>query len=202
MVASQVSASSASRRACAVGRAAKARGEDKITLASKSNALPQIYGFWEDIAKDEAARHGMGLGIVNADAMCYHLVRTPDLYGVVVAPNMFGDIVSDLLAGLSGGLGMAAGADIGAGLSMFEPVHGSAPDIAGQGKANPLAAILTASLMLDHLGQPQAAEGLERAVERYLAGADGESLPFELGGRAGTESVGLAVTRALESGEE
>ena len=158
-------------------RAAKARGEEKITLASKSNALPQIYGFWEDVAKDEAANQGVGLSIVNVDAMCYHLVRTPDLYGVVVAPNMFGDIVSDLLAGLAGGLGVAAGADIGDNLSMFEPIHGSAPDIAGTGKANPIAAILTGALMLEHLGERAAAQDVENALTEFLAHTETRDLP-------------------------
>ena len=103
--------------------------------------------------------------------MCYHLVRTPDLYGVVVAPNMFGDIVSDLLAGLAGGLGVAAGADIGDRLSMFEPIHGSAPDIAGTGKANPIAAILTGALMLEHIGERDAARA-SRTLTEFLAHAE------------------------------
>ena len=186
------------RRVVAYGcRAAKARGEDKITLASKSNALPQIYGFWEDIAKDEAARHGMGLGIVNADAMCYHLVRTPDLYGVVVAPNMFGDIVSDLLAGLAGGLGVAAGADIGDGLSMFEPIHGSAPDIAGTGKANPIAAILTGALLLEHIGERTAAKAVEDGLTAFLAEAAPGDLPVEFGGQGTTRAVGEAILKRI-----
>lgn len=178
-------------------RAAKARGEEKITLASKSNALPQIYGFWEDIAKDEAAKQGVGLSIVNVDAMCYHLVRTPDLYGVVVAPNMFGDIVSDLLAGLAGGLGVAAGADIGDNLSMFEPIHGSAPDIAGTGKANPIAAILTGALMLEHIGELDAAQAVENALTEFLTHAETRDLPVEFGGEATTSAVGEAIAKRL-----
>jgi len=178
-------------------RAAKARGEEKITLASKSNALPQIYGFWEDVAKDEAAQQGVGLSIVNVDAMCYHLVRTPDLYGVVVAPNMFGDIVSDLLAGLAGGLGVAAGADIGDNLSMFEPIHGSAPDIAGTGKANPIAAILTGALMLEHIGERDAAQGVENALTEFLAHAETRDLPVEFGGEATTSAVGEAIAKRV-----
>ena len=177
--------------------AAKARGEEKITLASKSNALPQIYGFWEDVAKDEAAKQGVGLSIVNVDAMCYHLVRTPDLYGVVVAPNMFGDIVSDLLAGLAGGLGVAAGADIGDQLSMFEPIHGSAPDIAGTGKANPIAAILTGALMLEHIGERASAQGVENALTEFLAHAETRDLPMEFGGEATTSAVGEAIAKRL-----
>ncbi len=178
-------------------RAAHARGEDVVTLASKANALPQIYGYWEEIAADEAKKQGIAIRPVNVDAMCYHLVRTPDLYGVIVAPNMFGDIVSDLLAGLAGGLGVAAGADIGDKLSMFEPIHGSAPDIAGTGKANPIAAILTGALLLDHIGQKQAAKAVESAVERFLGTADERALPFEFGGEGKTAAVGEAIASML-----
>ncbi|MGI6783939.1 MAG: isocitrate/isopropylmalate dehydrogenase family protein [Aminivibrio sp.] len=193
-----VASEPAIRRVIAYGcRAARARGEDKITLASKSNALPQIYGFWEDVARDEAARQGAGLDIVNADAMCYHLVRTPDLYGVVVAPNLFGDIISDLLAGLAGGLGVAAGADIGDGLSMFEPIHGSAPAIAGTGKANPMAAILTGALLLEHIGEKEAADDVEKALEAFLSGASGEELPAEFGGGGTVSSVGAEILKRI-----
>lgn len=182
------------------GQTARKRGENRVTLVTKSNALPQIYGFWEEVAEALFASEFPDLVLekANVDALCYHLVRKPAAFGVLLCPNMFGDIVSDLLAGLSGGLGMAAGADIGAGLSMFEPVHGSAPDIAGQGKANPLAAILTAALMLDHLGEAEAARAVEKAVEDFLAESRPEDLPFELGGRASTEDVGLGVIRSLE----
>ena len=182
------------------GLLARKRGEDRVTLVTKSNALPQIYGFWEEVAEAVFASEFPGLVLekANVDALCYHLVRKPAAYGVLLCPNMFGDIVSDLLAGLSGGLGMAAGADIGPGLSMFEPVHGSAPDIAGQGKANPLAAILTAALMLDHLGETEAARAVEKAVEVFLSESLPEDLPVELGGRASTEEVGLGVIRSLE----
>ena len=178
-------------------RAAHDRGESVVTLASKANALPQIYGYWEEVAADEAKKHGIAIRPVNVDAMCYHLVRTPDLYGVIVAPNMFGDIVSDLLAGLAGGLGVAAGADIGDKLSMFEPIHGSAPDIAGTGKANPIAAILTGALLLDHIGQKQAAKAVESAVERFLGTADERALPFEFGGEGKTAAVGEAIASML-----
>lgn len=186
------------RRVVAYGcRAAITRGENTITLASKSNALPQIYGFWEEIAKDEAARHDMRLSIVNVDAMCYHLVRTPNLYGVIVAPNMFGDIVSDLLAGLAGGLGVAAGADIGDKLSMFEPIHGSAPDIAETGKANPIAAILTGALLLEHIGERDAAQAVKGALTAFLSEADKKDLPMEFGGESTTTAVGEAILKRI-----
>lgn len=183
------------------GEMARKRNETRVTLVTKSNALPQIYGFWEEVAGALFAAEfpDLSLDRANVDALCYHLVRKPAAYGVLLCPNMFGDIVSDLLAGLSGGLGMAAGADIGLGLSMFEPVHGSAPDIAGQGKANPLAAILTAALMMDHLGQADAARAVENAVERTLSESGPDSLPFELGGSASTSAVGSAVIQHLEA---
>lgn len=193
-----VASEPAVRRVIAYGcRAARARGEGKITLASKSNALPQIYGFWEEVAGDEASKQGVGLNIVNVDAMCYHLVRTPDLYGVVVAPNMFGDIVSDLLAGLAGGLGVAAGADIGDGLSMFEPIHGSAPDIAGTGKANPIAAILTGALLLDHIGEKDAAKAVEDGLTSFLEQTDPSGLPVEFGGAGTVTSVGEGILKRI-----
>jgi 3-isopropylmalate dehydrogenase len=130
------------------------------------------------------------MNVVNVDALCYHLTRDPGRYGVILTPNMFGDIVSDLLASLAGGLGTAAGANIGDGLSMFEPVHGSAPDIAGTGTSNPVAAILSASLMLEHLGELDAARAVEQAVADHLAESPRELLPAELGGRASTEASG------------
>jgi 3-isopropylmalate dehydrogenase len=193
-----VASEPAIRRVVAYGcRAAKARGEEKITLASKSNALPQIYGFWEEVARDEAAKQQTGIDIVNADAMCYHLVRTPGLYGVLVAPNLFGDIISDLLAGLAGGLGVAAGADIGEGLSMFEPIHGSAPDIAGTGRANPIAAILTGALLLEHIGEREAARAVEKALEAFLAEAGKACMPAEFGGGGTVISVGAEILKRL-----
>jgi len=179
-------------------KTARARGEDTVTLASKSNALSWIYGFWEDVSKDEAEKHGMKLQVANVDALCYHLVRDPSKWGVILTPNMFGDIVSDLLAGIAGGLGVAAGANIGDGLSMFEPVHGSAPDIAGTGKANPVAAILSAGLMLQHLGEEKASTAVEKAVRSYLEESSKEELPWEFGGQASTERVGDWIAKEIQ----
>ncbi len=178
-------------------KAAQKRGEKTVTLASKSNALPQIYGFWEEIAKDEARHQAMDLSIANVDALCYHLVRAPQKYGVILTPNMFGDIVSDLLGAIAGGLGIAAGANIGDGLSMFEPVHGSAPDIAGTGKASPVAAILSGALLLEHLGLSSEAREVENAVTAYLETASPQDLPVEMGGRASTETVGDRIANLL-----
>jgi len=177
---------------------ASARGRSGLTLASKSNAMPHLYGFWEEVSKDEAERHGMELRVANVDALCYHLVRQPWEYNVILCPNLFGDIVSDLLAGLTGGLGVAAGANTGKKLGMFEPIHGSAPDITGTGKANPLAAIFSSSLMLSSLGEKDASEDIEKALFSYLLEAESSDLPVEMGGRALTSRVGEHIRSRIE----
>ncbi|MDR2142714.1 MAG: isocitrate/isopropylmalate dehydrogenase family protein [Deltaproteobacteria bacterium] len=175
----------------------QARGETTCHVASKANALPQIYGFWDRVTDDEAKKFpALRLSRMNVDNLCYQLPREPQKFGVILCPNLFGDIVSDLVSALAGGLGLAASANIGDSLSMFEPVHGSAPDIAGTGRANPLAAILSGALMLDHLGQGEAAKLVNQAVAAYLAA--GERLPLELGGSARTAEVGELVRQELE----
>ncbi|MDR1312548.1 MAG: isocitrate/isopropylmalate dehydrogenase family protein [Deltaproteobacteria bacterium] len=178
---------------------AEERGERLLYSATKSNALPHIYGFWDRTVAEAAKSHpAVKLKNINVDNLAYQLVRAPQHFGVVLCPNLFGDIISDLAAGITGGLGLAASANIGDGLSMFEPVHGSAPDIAGTGKANPLAAILSVSLMLDHLGEREAAEALNAAVETYLSKSPRVSLPYELDGGAPCPKVGDLVVRAIE----
>jgi 3-isopropylmalate dehydrogenase len=173
---------------------AKKWGEKEVVLASKANAVPALYGFLDEETRRAAAAYpDVALTIQNVDALCYRLVRNPAAHGVVLCPNLFGDIVSDLLSGLTGGLGLGAGGNIGDRLSMFEPVHGSAPDIVGTGKANPLAAILCAAMMLDHIGETAGARSIDAAVTSYLEdGAAGEK-PIELGGRASCQAVGDAV---------
>ncbi|MDR0882777.1 MAG: isocitrate/isopropylmalate dehydrogenase family protein [Candidatus Adiutrix sp.] len=164
------------------GELARARGENKLQVATKSNAVPHLYGFWDEITRATAQAEfpDLEFGYVNVDALCYLLPRQPLDFGVILCPNLFGDIVSDLMSALAGGLGLAASGNIGDGLSMFEPVHGSAPTIAGTGQANPLAAILSAALMLDHLGEAEAARAVNQAVYDYLAGP---AKPLELGGQ-------------------
>ncbi len=178
---------------------AEQRGENRVTIVTKSNAAPALYGFFEETAKGviDGEYPGIKWDLVNVDALCYHLVRKPTAYGVLLCPNLFGDIVSDLQAGLAGGLGTAAGGNIGDGLSMFEPVHGSAPDIAGTGKANPIAAILSGALMLRHLNLNAAAADVERAVTQYLENAPKAQLPYEFGGSATCTQVGDAVAGKL-----
>jgi isocitrate dehydrogenase (NAD+) len=131
------------------------------------------------------------------DNMCMQLVQKPELYDVLVLPNLYGDIVSDLAAGLVGGLGVAPGANIGEDGAVFEPVHGSAPKYAGQDRANPTAMILSGVLMLRHLGHPAAAERVETAVREVIAA--GRTVTYDLGGTAGTAAFADAVIERLAS---
>jgi isocitrate/isopropylmalate dehydrogenase len=135
---------------------------------------------------------------VYADALALDMVLHPDRYDVIVAPNLFGDILSDLAAALVGGLGLAPSASLHPGrVGLFEPVHGSAPDLAGTNRANPLAAIMTAALMLRHLGHPGAAEAVEASVQRAVRGK--HATP-DLGGDLDTDAVGDWVCRDLREG--
>jgi isocitrate dehydrogenase (NAD+) len=123
------------------------------------------------------------------------LVQKPELYDVLVLPNLYGDIVSDLAAGLVGGLGVAPGANIGTEAAVFEPVHGSAPKYAGQDKANPTALILSGALMLRHLGHPDTADRVERALRDVIA--EGRTVTYDLGGTAGTQAFADAIIERL-----
>jgi isocitrate dehydrogenase (NAD+) len=127
--------------------------------------------------------------------MCMQLVQKPELYDVLVCPNLYGDIVSDLAAGLVGGLGVAPGANIGEKAAVFEPVHGSAPKYAGQNRANPTALILSGALMLRHLGETDAAEAVEAAVRDVIA--EGLTVTNDLGGTAGTREFAAAVAACV-----
>src|SRR6185503_11215384 len=129
------------------------------------------------------------------DNMCMQLVQKPELYDVLVLPNLYGDIVSDLCAGLVGGLGVAPGANIGTDGAVFEPVHGSAPKYAGLDKANPTAMILSGALMLRHLGHPAEADGLETALRAVIA--EGRWTTADLGGTTGTSGFADAVIDRL-----
>ncbi len=183
-----------SRYACELARR---RGETKVTVVSKANAVPHLYGFWDRVTREIVAEYaGLEYVPVNVDALCYLMVRNPAGWGVVLCPNLFGDIVSDLLSGLAGGLGLAAAGNIGDGLSMFEPVHGSAPTIAGTGKANPLAAIMSGAMLLRHLGRTEAAAAVDQAVEAYLLSA--MPRPVEQGGAATTAEVGAMVSDLIK----
>jgi len=178
---------------------ARLRGRRRVTLTDKANAMPHVGGLWRRTFADVRAEYaGIESDAVYADALAFDLVRRPARYDVIVAPNLFGDLLSDLAAGLAGGLGLAASANLHPGRpGLFEPVHGSAPDIAGTGQANPLAALLTAALMLEQLGWADEAARVEAAVREVLAA--GRTTP-DLGGALTTDEVGDAViTAALAS---
>jgi 3-isopropylmalate dehydrogenase len=146
-----------------------------LTLVHKTNVLTHAGDLWRRVAGEVAAEAGLTLEYAHVDAACLYLVDDPGRFDVIVTDNLFGDILSDLGAALSGGLGVAPSGNLNpdrTGPSVFEPVHGSAPDIAGTGRANPAGAVLSASLMLDHLGEPEAAADLDAAVSSVLgAGA-------------------------------
>jgi isocitrate dehydrogenase (NAD+) len=172
---------------------AVARGRRKVTVVHKANILKMVGGLFLEVARDVAAEYEGRIEwndlIVDNAAM--QMVIRPEQFDVLVTTNMFGDILSDLASGLIGGLGLAPGGNIGTGAAIFEAVHGSAPDIAGQGVANPSALILAAAMMLDHLGEVQAADRIRAAVERTIV-ADGIRTR-DLGGTATTGEFGDAV---------
>jgi isocitrate dehydrogenase (NAD+) len=168
-------------------------GRRKVTAVHKANIMKLSDGLFLEAAGQVAAEYAGRVEFEDriVDNMCMQLVQKPDLYNVLVLPNLYGDIVSDLAAGLVGGLGVAPGANIGEQAAVFEPVHGSAPKYAGQNKANPTALILSGALMLRHLGETDAADAVERATREVIA--DGETVTYDLGGSAGTREFGSAV---------
>ena len=172
-------------------------GRKKVTVVHKANVLKALTGIFLEagleVAKEYEGRVDMDDRIVDACAM--QLVMNPWQYDVIVTTNLFGDILSDQLAGLVGGLGMAPGANIGDGAAIFEAVHGSAPDIAGKGVANPLAMLLAAALMLDHVGSADLADRLRTAILQTLQ--EDQVRTRDLGGTAPTKEFGAAIIRRL-----
>jgi tartrate dehydrogenase/decarboxylase/D-malate dehydrogenase len=169
-----------------------------LTSATKSNASRYGYVLWDEVADEVAAEYtGVRYERVLVDALAARMVRDPAGLDVVVASNLFGDILTDLAAAIQGGMGMAASANLAPGSGrpgLFEPVHGSAPDIAGRGVANPAGAIWSAVLMLEHLGETGAARTLFTALEDVCR--EGPRTR-DLGGSAGTAEVGEAVAARL-----
>jgi 3-isopropylmalate dehydrogenase len=193
----------ASEFAFRVAERRKARlGSSKVTCVDKANVFTSM-AFFRKIFDEVAARHAeVASDHMYVDAMAMTMVKRPWDLDVLVMENMFGDILSDLGAGLIGGLGMAPSGDIGDNHGLFQPVHGSAPDIAGQGKANPCAMFLSAAMMLDWLAdrhnEPQLevnARVIEKAVEIALTG--GSVVPMDYGGNSGTAALTDVVIRAL-----
>ena len=176
-------------------RTAAKRGEKKVTLVDKANVCTHIYGMQREIFSSKAEEYGMELEFMYVDAMAMAMVVRPHTFGTVAVPNLFGDILTDLGAQLQGGLGMGASGNINpTGVSMFEPIHGSAPDIAGQGKANPIAAVLAAKMMLDHLGYEDMGTLIQNAVRRCL---DDGRYTADLGGKLSTKEMGAEIRKAL-----
>ena len=176
---------------------AVANGRRKVTAVHKANIMKLSDGLFLESCRTVAADYEGRVEFEDriVDNMCMQLVQKPDLYDVLVLPNLYGDIVSDLCAGLVGGLGVAPGANIGVEASVFEPVHGSAPKYAGQNKANPTALLLSGVLMLRHLGEQDAAVRVEDALREVIA--EGKSTTYDLGGPAGTSQFADAIIERL-----
>ena len=174
-------------------------GKRKVTSVTKSNAMRHSMVFWDRVFQEVAAEYpDIQTNSLLVDAASMNLVRNPEDFDVIVASNLFGDILSDIAAQVTGSMGLAPSGNIDPERrfpSAFEPVHGSAPDITGKGIANPMAAILSAVMMLDHLGEAQAAAEIRTAVETTLA--QGRLLTPDLGGTAATSQVGDEIARLV-----
>ncbi|HET9758105.1 MAG TPA: isocitrate/isopropylmalate dehydrogenase family protein [Candidatus Limnocylindrales bacterium] len=178
---------------------AVANGRLKVTAVHKANIMKLTDGLFLESCRTVAADYDGRIEFEDRiiDNMCMQLVQKPELYDVLVLPNLYGDIVSDLAAGLVGGLGVAPGANIGTEAAVFEPVHGSAPKYAGLDRANPTALILSGALMLRHLGYVAAADRVETAVREIIG--EGRTT-HDLGGSLGTAAFADAVIERLSSG--
>jgi tartrate dehydrogenase/decarboxylase/D-malate dehydrogenase len=171
-----------------------------VTSATKSNGIVHTMPFWDERFAEMKAKHpGIKADQFHIDILAAHFVQHPDWFDVVVASNLFGDILSDLGAAVAGSIGIAPAANLnpeGEFPSMFEPVHGSAPDIAGKGIANPIGQIWSGAMMLEHLGHAEAARAMVAAIEQVIA--QKQSLTRDLGGRASTRECAGAIISALE----
>jgi 3-isopropylmalate dehydrogenase len=171
----------------------------KLTSVDKANVLSDVYGLWRDVFLETARAYPDVTTEFNfVDAITMWFVKNPEWFDVVVTPNMFGDIITDLGAMIQGGLGLAPGANINPkGTSMFEPIHGSAPKYKGLGVANPIATIWAGSLLLDHLGEHKAAASIVVAIEKCIR--DGV-VTKDMGGFAGTAKTGSYIAGCIKSG--
>lgn len=174
---------------------AKLVNESYVTVVDKANVCSNIYGLWREVWTEKCKHANMQLGFMFVDAMSMALVKNPDKFRIVATPNMFGDILTDLLAEVTGGLGLAPGGNINPkGISMFEPVHGSAPKYKGMDRINPIATILAAKLMLDNLGRRDLGLVVNDAVRATF---DQGIFTQDLGGTHKTHQVGDAVVAAI-----
>jgi len=171
---------------------AKTFGYESVTVVEKPNVIRETSGLMVREARKIARDYpGIELWETNIDAMCMWLIKNPQNYGVMVASNMFGDIISDLCAQLVGGLGFACSGNIGDELAVFEPSHGSAPKYVGQNKVNPIAMILSAKMMLDHLGESEMATRLDAAIAAVIA--EGRHRTYDMGGTTKTTEMAAAI---------
>jgi isocitrate dehydrogenase (NAD+) len=171
-------------------------GRKKVTVVHKANILKSTSGLFLKVAREVAAEYpDIQVAEMIVDNCCMQLVMNPHQFDVIVTTNLFGDIISDLCAGLVGGLGLAPGANIGTDAAIFEAVHGSAPDIAGKGIANPVALLLGAAQMLDHFGMVEKAGKLRLAIRQTMAAKD--RVTRDLGGEGTTESFADAIISRL-----
>jgi isocitrate dehydrogenase (NAD+) len=178
---------------------ARNNNRKKVTAVHKANIMKFSDGLFLSVAREVAKGYpGIEFNDVIVDNMCMQLVRNPQQFDVLVLPNLYGDIVSDLCAGLVGGLGVAPGANIGEGIALFEPTHGSAPKYSGQNKVNPIATILSGMLMLRHLKEFEAADRLEKAVAAVIAGNKDVTYDMRSDKKGvGTSQVADAIIRQL-----
>lgn len=176
---------------------AKRKGKKRVTSVDKANVLTHIYSLWREVFERVARDYpDIETEFSFVDAICMWFVKNPEWYQVVVTPNMFGDIITDLGAMIQGGMGLAAGGNINPeGVSMFEPIHGSAPKHAGKNVANPLATILAGQMMLEQLGEQEAANKIEQAIIEVLK--EGKVRTYDLGGKSSTSEVGDAVVEKI-----
>ena len=177
---------------------ARRHGRRKVTAVHKANIMKCTDGLFLRVAGEVAEEYpDVVFEDRIVDNMCMQLVQKPDVYDVLVLPNLYGDIVSDLCAGLVGGLGVAPGANIGAEAAVFEPVHGSAPKYAGQDKVNPTAILRSGVMLLEHLGEDAAARRMDDAIAAVIA--EGRHVTYDLGGDAGTQAMARAIAARIEA---
>jgi isocitrate dehydrogenase (NAD+) len=177
---------------------ARSHSRRKVTAVHKANIMKCTDGLFLQVAREVAERYpDVEFEDRIVDNMCMQLVQKPELYDVLVLPNLYGDIVSDLCAGLVGGLGVAPGANFGDEAAVFEPVHGSAPKYAGQDKVDPTALLRSGVLLLEHLGEAEAARRMEAAIAAVIA--EGRDVTYDLGGQAGTQAMARAIAARIDA---
>lgn len=176
---------------------ADSKDHETLTSVDKANVLSYSYGLWREVFEEVAENYpDIDTEFSYVDAITMRFVRNPEWYETVVTPNMFGDIITDLGAMIQGGLGLSPSGNINPeGLSMYEPVHGTAPEFAGENKANPIAAVLAGQMMLEQQGEKEAADKVDRAVSEVLE--EGRVRTEDLGGNSSTSEVGDAIARKV-----